>query len=53
MKCQSEFKGALPENYVLGEFLNLHGDIPKYWKSANTAEVDFVFRVFFVFKFGL
>ena len=38
----SEFKGALTENYVLGELVNLHGDVPFYWKSGNTAEVDFV-----------
>lgn len=38
----SEFKGALTENYVLGELVNLHGDVPYYWKSGNTAEVDFV-----------
>lgn len=38
----SEFKGALTENYVLGEIVNLHGDVPYYWKSGNTAEVDFI-----------
>ena len=38
----SEFKGALTENYVLGELVNLHGDAPYYWKSGNTAEVDFI-----------
>lgn len=38
----SEFKGALTENYVLGELVNLHGDVPYYWKSGNTAEVDFI-----------
>ncbi len=38
----TEFKGALTENYVLGELVNLHGNIPYYWKSGNTAEVDFV-----------
>ena len=37
-----EFKGALTENYVLGELVNLHGDVPYYWKSGNTAEVDFI-----------
>lgn len=37
-----EFKGALTENYVLCELVNLQGDIPCYWKSGNTAEVDFV-----------
>jgi len=38
----SEFKGALTENYVLGELVNLLGDVPYYWKSGNTAEVDFI-----------
>lgn len=41
----SEFKGAMTENYVLEELLHLHGDIPRYWKSANTAEVDFVVQL--------
>jgi len=41
----SEFKGAMTENYVLEELLHLHGDIPRYWKSANTAEVDFVIQI--------
>lgn len=38
----TEFKGVLTENYVLGELVNLHGEIPFYWKSENTAEVDFI-----------
>lgn len=38
----SEFKGAITENFVLSEFINLHGDVPYYWKSGNTAEVDFI-----------
>ncbi|MEI8012731.1 MAG: DUF4143 domain-containing protein, partial [Candidatus Omnitrophota bacterium] len=37
-----EFKGALAENLVLTELLNAGGDIPFYWKSNNTAELDFV-----------
>jgi len=41
----SEFKGAMTENYVLSELLHLHGDVPRYWKSANTAEVDFVIQI--------
>lgn len=40
----AEFKGALTENYVLTELVNLHGDVPYYWKSGNTAEVDFVLQ---------
>ncbi len=41
-KLYAEFKGALTENYVLNELVNLTGDVPYYWKSGNTAEVDFV-----------
>ena len=37
-----EFKGALAENFALTELLNAGLDQPFYWKSANTAEVDFV-----------
>lgn len=40
-----EFKGALTENYVLCELVNPLGDIPFYWKSGNTAEVDFIFQL--------
>jgi len=38
----SEFKGALTENYALSELINIQGEVPYYWKSGNTAEVDFV-----------
>ncbi len=38
----TEFKGALAENFVLCELYGLRGDVPYYWKSGNTAEVDFV-----------
>lgn len=38
----SEFKGAMIENYVLGELVRLQGEVPYYWKSGNTAEVDFI-----------
>jgi hypothetical protein len=41
-KLYSEFKGAITENFVLGELINLSGDVPYYWKSGNTAEVDFI-----------
>ena len=41
-KLYTEFKGVLTENYVLNELVNLQGDVPYYWKSRNTAEVDFV-----------
>jgi predicted AAA+ superfamily ATPase len=39
-----EFKGALTENYVLTELVNRYGDVPYFWRSSNTAEVDFVFQ---------
>lgn len=44
-KLYSEFKGALTENYVLNELVILTGDVPYYWKSGNTAEVDFVVQL--------
>lgn len=44
-KLYAEFKGALTENYVLNELVNLDGDVPYYWKSGNTAEVDFVHQI--------
>jgi predicted AAA+ superfamily ATPase len=37
-----EFKGAVTENFVLCELVNKTGETPFYWKSGNTAEVDFV-----------
>jgi hypothetical protein len=40
-----EFKGALTENYVLSELANTLGDVPFYWKSGNTAEVDFIVQL--------
>jgi predicted AAA+ superfamily ATPase len=39
-----EFKGAMAENYVLCELTNLYGTEWFYWKSGNTAEVDFILR---------
>lgn len=35
------FKGALTENYVMTELLKL-GKQPYFWKSGNTAELDFL-----------
>lgn len=37
-----EFKGALVENYVLCELTTLQNRVLYYWKSKNTAEVDFI-----------
>lgn len=42
----TEFKGALCENYVLCELLKVSDDIPYYWTSGNTAEVDFVIQAY-------
>ncbi|MDR3119788.1 MAG: ATP-binding protein [Clostridiales bacterium] len=39
-----EFKGAMVENYVLCEMVNLYEAEWFYWKSGNTAEVDFILR---------
>jgi predicted AAA+ superfamily ATPase len=39
-----EFKGALTENYVLTELVNIYNSAPFYWKSNNIAEVDFVIQ---------
>lgn len=38
----TEFKGAMTENFVLCEWLKASGEIPYYWTSGNSAEVDFV-----------
>jgi predicted AAA+ superfamily ATPase len=37
-----EFKGALTENYVACELVNINNEVPYYWKSENIAEVDFI-----------
>jgi predicted AAA+ superfamily ATPase len=39
-----EFKGALTENYALTELINLYNETPFFWRSNNTAEVDFVIQ---------
>jgi len=38
-----EYKGALVENYVHNELLTL-GFTPYFWRSKNTAELDFLFE---------
>jgi uncharacterized protein len=40
----TEFKGALTENFVLTGLLNQFEGLPRYWKSENLAEVDFIFQ---------
>lgn len=37
------FKGVLTENYVLNELL-AQGKRPYFWRSGNTAELDFLFE---------
>jgi predicted AAA+ superfamily ATPase len=39
-----EFKGALTENYALCELVQAGGEVPFFWRSGNSAEVDFVIR---------
>ena len=38
-----KYKGAFAENYVLGELLTT-GKSPYFWRSGNTAEVDFLYE---------
>ena len=41
----TEFKGAMAENTVLQSMMNLlDGDLPVYWTSAASAEVEFVIQ---------
>jgi len=39
-----EFKGAMAENFVLSELMNLYENEWFYWKSGNMAEVDFILQ---------
>ncbi|MDR1657660.1 MAG: DUF4143 domain-containing protein [Deltaproteobacteria bacterium] len=34
----------MTENYFLEEWMQRHDTIPFYWKSNNTAEVDFIIQ---------
>ena len=36
-------KGAITENYVMNELINQKKS-PYYWKSGNTAELDFIYE---------
>ncbi|MGV8094415.1 MAG: ATP-binding protein [Mangrovibacterium sp.] len=40
----AEFKGALTENFVLEGLLQQFEETPRYWKSGNIAEVDFLIQ---------
>lgn len=39
----SSFKGAISENFVLNELIK-QGKSPYFWRSGNTAELDFLFE---------
>lgn len=39
-----EFKGALAENMVLQQMLAASCNMPRYWMSDGTAEVDFIMQ---------
>lgn len=38
----ADMRGALTENYVLGEVMSVTGEVPYFWRSERTAEVDFL-----------
>lgn len=40
----TEFKGALTENFVLSSLLTQFEGLPRYWRSGNKAEIDFLIQ---------
>ena len=38
----TEFRGAMTENYILESLVNQFEGLPRYWRSGNMAEVDFL-----------
>lgn len=40
----TEFKGALTENFILSGLVNQFEGVPRYWRSGNKAEVDFLLQ---------
>ncbi len=40
----TEFKGALTENYILESLIQQFEELPRYWSSANKAEVDYLIQ---------
>ena len=40
----TEFKGAMIENYILQSLTAQFSDVPAYWTSGNSAEVDFLIQ---------
>ena len=39
------FRGTAAENYVLNELISSLEDVPYYWRSGATAEVDFITQI--------
>lgn len=40
----TEFKGALAENFILSGLIKQFEGLPRYWRSGNLAEVDFLIQ---------
>jgi len=40
----TEFKGALTENFILNSLIQQMETNPRYWKSENKAEIDFLLQ---------
>lgn len=40
----TEFKGSLTENFILNALIQQYEGLPRYWKSGNEAEVDFLIQ---------
>jgi uncharacterized protein len=40
----TEFKGALAENFILSGLIKQFEGTPRYWRSGNMAEVDFILQ---------
>jgi len=39
-----EFKGALAENFILSKLCRQFEGLPRYWRSGNRAEIDFLIQ---------
>jgi predicted AAA+ superfamily ATPase len=44
-KEHGRYRSAVAENYVLNELIGCDHEVPYYWASGNTAEVDFVVQI--------
>lgn len=40
----TEFKGSLTENFILSGLLTQFEGMPRYWRSGNKAEIDFLIQ---------